>query len=57
MKAILLVALVACAAATPVHILSEDNMDDLAYMDGLFFNMWNGFVRGLYREHTTLVVD
>jgi hypothetical protein len=26
-------------------------------MNTLMFNMWNGFVRGLYREHTTIVVD
>lgn len=57
MKAIFLVALIACAAATPVHVLSEENMDDLAYFDGVLFSMWNGFVRGLYREHTQTVID
>lgn len=58
MKALLLFALIACAVtAIPTKMLSEETMDDLTYMDKLFFNMWNGFVRGLYREHTTVVVD
>ena len=56
MKAFLLVALIACAAATPGHLVSEETMDDLAFMDGMFYNMWNGFVRGLYREHTITVI-
>ena len=58
MKAILLVALLVCAStAAPARLISEETMDDLTYMDTLFYNMWNGFVRGLYREHTTTVID
>ena len=57
MKAILLVSAIACAVATPTRLITQDNLDDLGYMNGIFYNMWNGFVRGLYREHTITVVD
>ena len=38
-------------------LLKQDTLDDIDFMDQMFYNMYNGFVRGLYREHTHKIVD
>lgn len=54
---IVLAAIAVTSVTAKSHLVSQDQMDDLFFMDKMFYDMYNGFVRGLYREHTTKVVD
>lgn len=57
MKSCVLLALTAVASINGRLLLSEQNMDDVAFFSGSFYNLYNGFVRGFYREHKTKVVS
>jgi len=32
-------------------------MDDVEFSSKVFYNLYNGFVRGLYREHSKTIID
>ena len=57
MKSLILIATLLAAASARGHLVSQDQMDDLAFVDATFYNMYNGFIRGLYREHTQHIID
>ena len=38
-------------------LLKQEQLDDFDFLNQMNYNMYNGFVRGLYREHTHKVVD
>jgi len=57
MKSLIIVATILAAASARTHLVTQDQMDDVAFVDATFYNMYNGFVRGLYREHATHLID
>lgn len=51
-------ALTAVSAINAKHfLLAEKELDDIELFRGTFYNLYNGFVRGLYREHSQKVVS
>ncbi len=50
-------ALTASITSARSHLVKQEQMDDLLFMDKMFYDMYNGFVRGLYREHSAKVVS
>lgn len=52
-----LAALAVVTVTSKSHLVRQDQIDDLMFMDKMFYDGYNGFVRGLYREHTTKVVS
>ena len=57
MRSCLLLTLTAVASINGSLLLSEQRMDDVAFFSGGFYNLYNGFVRGFYREHNTKIVS
>lgn len=57
MKYLILAALFAVSAVSSRGLLRDEMLDDLDFMNQVGYNLYNGFVRGLYREHTHKVVD
>lgn len=57
MKVILLTVLILSVAQGKLFFVrqaneTEDRMSDTAFFDGMMYHMWNGFVKGIYREQT-----
>lgn len=56
MKSLLLVALVISTVSCG-GLLKQEVLDDIEFVDQVTYNLYNGFVRGLYREHTHNIID
>jgi hypothetical protein len=58
MKSLFVTAAVALTAvSSKFTLVKEEAFDDIEFMNKVHFNLYNGFVRGLYHEHTQKVVD
>jgi hypothetical protein len=49
--------LVALTAVSARGLIKQDYMDDAEFSSKVFYNLYNGFVRGLYREHQKSIID
>lgn len=56
MKYLLLVAL-AISTVSCSGLLKQEMLDDIDFANKVGYNLYNGFVRGLYREHTHTIID
>ena len=54
MKSLLLTVAIAGSAVsyTSGRLLKQEMLNDFDFMNQIAFNLYNGFVRGLYHEHT-----
>lgn len=59
MKSLLLTVAIAGSAVsyTSGKLLKQEMLDDFDFMNQIAYNLYNGFVRGLYHEHVHQVVD
>lgn len=58
MKYLILAALAVSTVTSHTSlILKQQQMDEIEFIDGVFYNLYNGFVRGLYREHVREVIS
>lgn len=59
MKYLFLAAMLTIAAmpSNGAFLLKEKQMSDLEFTDKLFYNLYDGFVKGLYREKVEHVID
>ena len=47
----------AVCSSTNGFLLKQEMLDDIDFANQVGYNLYNGFVRGLYHEHTHAVVD
>jgi hypothetical protein len=57
MKYLLFVALALTAVSSKGLLLKQEHLDEIEFVDNVFYSLYNGFVRGLYREHTHEIID
>jgi len=49
--------MVALTAVSARGLIKQEYMNDVEFSTKVLYNLYNGFVRGLYREHTQNVID
>ncbi|CDW86395.1 UNKNOWN [Stylonychia lemnae] len=49
--------LVALTAVSARGIIKQEMMDDAEFTTKVGYSLYNGFVRGLYREHSRVIID
>lgn len=57
MKLLATLLLVLTATNAKFLVFSEQDFSQLDYANKVVYNVWNGFVRGFYREHLQTVVN